>query len=400
MTLNPTQGPVLVFAVAVNGTGGGKLIQSDTHNPQAYGSGTIKPQTIVTLSGGNFSFGAAGVDVGGGRFASAGAFQLNASGTLISGEIDINDAGRVNPGAFLSGSYSTPDPNTGRGTASLKVNSGPAENFSYYQVSATEMIQVSNDQVSDSSPLTLTSILRQVSAGAGFTNVSLKGVGVLQTNGVNPNGGSPEATGVAGLFNGDGTADGNGFGNFTLLFDQNIAGTLAQQQVTGGQYKVNQLNGRVTLMNGFGGAPPVLYMVNVKQAFVIGTDGNATSGLLAPQVASASGVPLSNNSVIGTYVGGSVAPVLPSVTNQVDWLFADGNGNINISQDSSGPGGPQTNQFAVTYLVDATGRALIDSNPGGSLQGIMYLVSPTSVVVLSTDTNPVLSNFATGKASN
>ena len=40
-------------------------------------------------------------------------------------------------------------------------------------------------------------------------------------------------------------ADGNGFGNATLLFDQNTGGTLAQQQVTYGQYKVNQLTGRV-----------------------------------------------------------------------------------------------------------------------------------------------------------
>src|SRR5664279_5485197 len=399
MTFNPAQGPTLVFAVAVYSSGGGRLIQSDSSNPQAYGSGAIKAQTIVALSGGNLAFGATGVDLAGSRYASAGGFQINATGALTSGEIDINDAGTKTTGASLTGSYSAPDPTTGRGTASLSVNRAQAENFSYYLVSATEMVQVSTDQVSATSPLTLTSVLRTVSAGAGFTNVALKGVSVLQSNGVNPNGGSPEAIGVAGLFTGDGTTDGNGFGNATLLFDQNTGGTLAQQQVTGGQYNVNQLNGRVTL-NGFGGTPPVLYLVNVKQAFVIGTDGNATSGVLAPQIASTTGVPLSTSSVLGAYVGGSVTPVLPAVTNQVDWLFADGNGNISISQDSSGPGGPQRNQFAATYQVDATGRALIDSNPGGTLQGIMFVVSPTTVVVLSTDANPVLSTFAIGKSTN
>src|SRR5664280_1510634 len=399
MTFNPAQGPTLVFAVAVYSSGGGRLIQSDSSNPQAYGSGAIKAQTIVALSGGNLAFGATGVDLAGSRYASAGGFQINATGALTSGEIDINDAGTKTTAASLTGSYSVPDPTTGRGTASLSVNRAQAENFSYYLVSATEMVQVSTDQVSATSPLTLTSVLRTVSAGAGFTNVALKGVSVLQSNGVNPNGGSPEAIGVAGLFTGDGTTDGNGFGNATLLFDQNTGGTLAQQQVTAGQYNVNQLNGRVTL-NGFGGTPPVLYLVNVKQAFVIGTDGNATSGVLAPQIAGTTGVPLSTSSVLGGYVGGSVTPVSPAVTNQVDWLFADGKGNISISQDSSGPGGPQSNQFAATYQVDATGRALIDSNPGGTLQGIMFVVSPTTVVVLSTDANPVLSTFAIGKSTN
>src|SRR5208283_1229787 len=107
----------------------------------------------------------------------------------------------------------------------------------------------------------------------------------------------------------------------------------------------------------FGGTPPVLYMVNDNQAFLIGTDANATAGVLAPQSSATTGIPLSNGSVLGAYVGGSVTPTLPAVTNQVDWLFADGNGNISVLQDSSGPGGPQTNQFAVTYQVDAEGRA-------------------------------------------
>jgi Putative Ig domain len=398
MTFNTT-GPSLVLAVAVDSSGAGMLIQSDPTNPQEYASGGIKPQTIISLTGGNFAFGSSGVDVGGNRFASAGAFQINASGTLTKGSIDTNDGGTVIPAAFLGGSYSAPDPSTGRGTASLSINSGQAQNFSYYLVSSSEMIQVSIDQISSTSPLTLTSVLKGTTAGAGFTNVALRGVSVAQTNAVNPNGGSPEAIGVAGLFTGDGTSDGNGFGNATLLFDQNTGGTLAQQQIAGGQYKVNPLNGRV-ILTGFGGAPPVFYLVSANQAFVVGTDGNATSGLLAPQAAGTTGVPLGNVSVLGAYVGGSVMPALPAVTNQVDWLFSDGNGNISVSQDSSGPGGPQTNQFAVTYQVDATGRALVESNPGGTLQGILFVVSPTKIVILSTDANPVLSTFAIGKATN
>jgi Putative Ig domain len=399
MTFNPTQGSPLVFAVAVYNSGGGRLIQSDPSNPLVYGSGSIKAQTIDSLSVGNYAFGSAGVDASENRFASAGSFQLNASGTLTMGTIDSNDAGTVTPAAFLTGSFAAPDLSTGRGTASLSVNSGQAENFSYYMVSSSELIQLSTDPVSDTSPLTLASVLRGVAAGASFTNSSLKGASVLQANGVNPSGGSPEATGIAGLFTGDGTTDGNGFGNASVLFDQNMGGTIAQQQVAGGQYKVNPVNARVTL-NGFGSTPPVLYLVNQNQAFVIGTDANATSGVLAPQGGSTTGVPFSNTSVLGAYVGGSTTPVSRAVVNQIDWLFADGNGNITGSQDSSGPGGPQTNQFAVTYQVDATGRALVYSNPGDMLQGIMFVLSPTKIAVLSTDANPSLSTFMIGKAAN
>ncbi len=300
----------------------------------------------------------------------------------------------------MSGSYSQPDPNTGRGTASLSINSGQAENFGYYMVSAAKLIQVSTDQVSSTSPLTLASVLRGASTGVTFTNGVLKGAGVFQTNGVNPNGGTPQAIGIAGFFTGDGSADGNGFGNATVLFDQNTGGTLSQQQVVGGQYKVDPTTGRV-ILNGFGGTPPVLYMVSQNQAFVVGTDGNATSGVLAPQINNTvTGSTFTNASVLGSYVGGSVTPALPAVTNQVDWLFADGNGNINGSEDSSGPGGPQTNTIAVTYQVDVTGRALILSNPGSTLEGILFVVSPSKVVVLSTDANPVLSTFVSGKSTN
>jgi hypothetical protein len=398
MTFN-TSGPSLVLAIAVDNHGNGVLIQSDPSNPQEYASGAIKPQTIVSLNASNFAFGSSGVDTAGNRFASAGTFQMNTSGTLTKGTVDTNDGGTLNSAAILAGSYTAADPSTGRGTASLTINSGPAQNFSYYMVSPRELIQVSIDQVSDTSPVTLTSVLREASTGAGFTNVALRGASVQQTNGVNPNGGSPMAIGAAGLFTGDGTTDGNGFGNATLLFDQNAGGTLAQQQIAGGQYKVSPLTGRVTL-NGFGGTPPVLYVVSPNQAFLVGSDANVTSGVLAPETAGTTGVPLNDVAVLGPYVGGSVLPVLPAVTNQVDWLFSDGNGNINISQDSSGPGGPQSRQFNVTYTVDATGRALVESNPGGTLQGILFVVSPNSIVILSTDANPVLSTFAIGKTAN
>ncbi len=89
MTFNPAQGPPLVFAVAISSNGAGRMIQSDPSDLQAYGSGAVEVQTIASLSGGTFAFGATGVDVGGNRFASAGAFQINSTGTLINHRANV-----------------------------------------------------------------------------------------------------------------------------------------------------------------------------------------------------------------------------------------------------------------------------------------------------------------------
>ena len=66
----------------------------------------------------------------------------------------------------------------------------------------------------------------------------------------------------------------------------------------------------------------------------------------------------------------------------------------------SGPGGPGSSQFVVTYQVDATGRAIVDLNPGGTLKGILFVISQTKMVILSTDASAVLSTFVAGKSTN
>ena len=118
---------------------------------------------------------------------------------------------------------------------------------------------------------------------------------------------------------------------------------------------------------------------------MVGTDAAATSGYFEPQTGSS----FSQISIFGTYSGGTVSPVLSAVTDSVTWLFADGQGNINGTQDTSGPGGPggPTN-FTWTYAVDSTGRAVVS----GSYPSVMYVVSPTKVIMLPTaDTDPALS---------
>ncbi len=72
------------------------------------------------------------------------------------------------------------------------------------------------------------------------------------------------------------------------------------------------------------------------------------------------------------------------------WLLADGSGNINGTSNTSGTGGPGTQNFTYTYAVDNTGRTVVQQN--GTTIGIAYVISATKFVLLpTTDPNPALS---------
>jgi hypothetical protein len=106
--------------------------------------------------------------------------------------------------------------------------------------------------------------------------------------------------------------------------------------------------------------------------------------------------PMSNSSIVGIYVGGSLTPVEASIPDAVSFFQADGNGNMNGIQNYSGPSGPGTQNLVSTYQVDASGRTVVTPTTG-NLGGIMYVVSPKKVVLLPSGTTPVLSTFASAQ---
>ncbi len=369
----------LNFHIAVSGGGNGALIL-DNSDPNTRGSGSFYVQTVSDFSvprAGAYAYGTIGADGGFNRYAKAGALQVGGSGTVTSGTEDIDDNGTLSSRTY-SGQFSAPSL-TGRGQATMSFPAGVTNNYAYYIVSRGQILLVGTDPVSDIDPLTLASIL--VQPGGGFTNASLSGPSIYEVSAVAPNGGSPVADVVLGLVN----ADGNG--NVTVSLDENRGGTIGQQQMQG-TYSVAS-NGKVTFTN-LGQTPPILYLANANQAFVVGQDNAVTSGILEPQSAPP---PFTNLSVLGNYLGGTVTPVLSGLTDAVSFLFADGNqrnGNLNGIQDTSGPNGTGTINLSATYQVDSTGRAVVTGTP----EGILYLVSPKKVVFLPTDTNPILSSFS------
>jgi hypothetical protein len=365
------------FSIAVSVSGNGRFIQ-DNSDPATRGSGVIKPQTIVTPPKGPYAFGSFGGDSAGGRFASAGAFILGNTGNVINGIEDTNDNGTLANPSF-TGVFNAPDQN-GRGTAIFTV-AGTNYNYAYYSVSNTEVIFLGTDPIA-TVPISLGSILAQgVSGISGGSNGSLKGTGALELNGVDTSG-SPVAAVSAGLLTADGTIDGNGNGNISASFDENDGGTVTYSVVQG-QYSVAS-NGRTTITTTFAPNPPVLYVVGQNHAFVVGTDKTVTSGILEPTLAASYGV-----TMLGPYVGGTVTPVLSGITDEVDYFNGDG-AILTGSGVTSAPGGQGSVNLSATYQVDATGRALLSGTPAG----IVYVISPSKVVLLPSGATPSLSIFS------
>jgi hypothetical protein len=266
---------------------------------------------------------------------------------------------------------------------------------------------VATDPASQPAALTLWSALPQQSSalcpGQNNWNNFCLSTGVAELNALDTNA-AVDVT--AGLFVGQGvsghtcSSGQNGSPQYdpaTFTYDENQGGTCdgatcGQQPLSSqGTYCVDKMTGRVTLTAFNAGpfaTPPVFYLVGENQAFVVGTDPAVTSGYLE----SRTGSPFTNGSVSGPYVGGTVTPITTNVTNAASWFFADGNGNINGSENTSGPAGPGQQNFNYTYTVDSTGRVVVQNS--GSTIGILYVVSPQKFVMLpAVDPHPALSVF-------
>ncbi|MGO9516718.1 MAG: hypothetical protein ACLPND_06715 [Candidatus Korobacteraceae bacterium] len=373
------------FSVAVSSTGNGRLILNNDSNQQIWGTGAINVQNPADLSmqqiGGSFASGYSGVDPTLHRYAGAGLYLINQTGG-VSGSSDTNDNGTLQM-PLTSGLLNSLDPGTGRGTATLII-SAITTHWVFYVTSANELTFLSIDPINSPANLVLQTMLRQ--ATLPFDDTYLNGASVVRTSGLSQTdkrkkrlqgGGMSDV--VLGLF----MADGKGNGSVSL--DENNGGTLTQQQMSKGTYTFDPSgNGRVTL-TGFGYAtPPILYVVDKNEAFVLGQDNSVASGFLVPQ----SGAPFSNASGIGAYWGGNYMPVTSAVMDSVVTAFADGNGNLNGTFNATGSGGTLPPQnFMGTYSVDGTGRMTLME--GGNLAAILYVISPTRVAMLSaTDSNP------------
>lgn len=374
MTLNLSPSGVFNFSVSVFSTGTathGSLVLPGPA-PAPVGSGVFKAQSPATTLDqliGTFASGFSGIDHSITREAGAGAYQIaGGSPHLLSGTADINDGGSLKTSTWNPSALPTPDPGTGRGFATLLID-GNLTHWVFYVVSANELTLLPVDPISASPFVGVQSMLRQ--ATAAFDVTYLKGNSVIENTGITS---QPATDVVLGLLTADGA------GTATSSTDENAGGVVTQQKAGQATYTV-QANGRV-VFTGFGANPPIVYLVNTNQGFIVGQDSGVGSGQLEPQ----SGSPYTNAAFLGNYWGGTVTPALAAVTNTVSWLFPDGNGT---AIGTSAPGG----DLGFTYTIDATGRGV--ASVDGWPLAIFYIVSPTKVALLPlpsepSDTNPAL----------
>jgi len=276
-----------------------------------------------------------------------------------------------NVGAF-TGTYAV---DTIRGTMQFTWN-GNTYHYSFYSVTPHELFLISLDTVATNIPL-LSGVVEQQTGT--FSAASLKGAGVLELNGLASLSGklAPDVT--------LGLATGNGAGNITVAYDE-YKGQLLSPQSFSGTYAVTAASGRVTLSSS--GTPAFLYLLDTNEAFVLGGDASASFGLLEPQ----SGTSFSNSSFKGNYLGGSLPLDSPAAMNEVDLAVPDGNGNIALTYNNSGPKGLATNQSTTgTYTMGSNGRAVVTAADGTTR--IFYVVSPTEAILLSGEGNGYLGSL-------
>ena len=403
LSLTPKNLPPLNFSIIVDTLADSKVILSDPNSPNAYGSGLVKKQTLTTVSGSpaNYSFGSFGTDATGNRYAGVGTFSVGTSSggvqPMTGGEEDFNDNGTVSSQVLITGgSMSQLDFNSGRGTYSVTTASGTSD-YVYYVVSATELVSIGSDATG---PFTLSDIQSQqlVGASGSFSNASLTGQTVLEMDGVATSNGSPAPAAAVGVATFDGAgniARTDGLSGYYT--DESDGGTLNTVQYPSGTYSVdatcgpiNQPCGRVTV--NLTGAPtqPVWYLFSTNQAFALDTNAAVMAGTLQPQT-----VPTPNGftlpTLLGTYLAGTITPVLPSVTNELDVAGTPPPGGIWAQNyEYSGPTGQGQNAFLGAYDCGGTpplcstsatafGRYEITGPQTGTTQiSILYLLGSGS----------------------
>jgi hypothetical protein len=339
------------------------------------GSGVLKSSTLGNTSAivNNYAFSMAGVDQSGSPVAIAGSFKADGAGNITGYAADANDNGVITSETTFTGTYAVNDV---RGNMQFKLG-GNSYNYSFYQVTPHELLVISTDTLAANVPLVSGLIAQQTGT---FSTSSLSGAAVMRLRGLASLSGSllPDAT--LGLFTGDGK------GNVSVSYDE-YKGQLLSPQTYSGAYTVDTTSGRVVLSAA--GTPAYLYLLDNNQAFVLGGDASASSGVVEPQT----GGSFTNASFKGNYLGGSLPLSSPAVINEVALAVPDGNGNLALTWQSSGPKGLSASGSTTgTYSVGSNGRVTTTAADG--VTRVFYLISPTNTVLLSGESYGYLGTFS------
>jgi hypothetical protein len=376
----------------------GRIIESDnTGGSGTNASGLIHVQTpsafVLTALQANYAFGVDGWTATASatalRTAMAGAFT-NSSGTLSAGYADLNTGGTSS--GEMTGGYgvlnSTIDSTTGRGTGSYFTTTPTGKltfDFAFYILNGSDLVLISTDLANSGSTTPLL-VGRALASNATSGAASLAGYYLLASQGLQANGTKTGNSAEIGTFNADGVS-----AIPTASLYSNDAGTYATNQYTNSSYTVEAASGRVSI-SGLTAASPVFYLTagatadDEIAAFLVGTDTQASSGIVVTQSATAPSYTVAN--VTGNYAAGTQEDV-DGLNGAFLGLFTfDAAGGYALTAQSTG----------TVPSIPATGSIAINSDGSGNLAGGNFplVTNGTAVFAIPNSGDPLLLVLETG----
>src|SRR5712692_3363949 len=366
------------------------IIQNDS---SVTASGNLTAQNTAAFNaglGGDYAFDFSGVSAGLNPLSIVGAFTANA-GLFQNFETDMNEGGTITQGVISSGSFSSVDPTTGRGTASIVTTLGTL-NFAYYIVSATKAFFMNTN----SAPAVSGTISTQQPPAGGFVSGAFLGDYSFLISGSSPTGG----IGDAGRFHADGVSaisagvlDENDDGKVTLSGGLAFSGTFTPVDAFG--------RGTISL-NTSPMATFVFYLISPQSAVIQETDSSIVSN---GSIQTQTGGPFSNASLKSHFALNMTGTGLGLNGGRFDLigdLAFDGAGNITgaeFTNDQSTVIIPASAALTGTYSLAANGRGTMTLMLGGgtTLHFAIYVTDSSTINIQGTDMGAVIVGIASNQ---
>ncbi len=382
LTLVNSSGATLTFRIALGMLSGspsaatqGRMTVSMDDTGQGFrGEGILMQQDSSAFQPGGFKgtyvFGREGIDASGGRYAVAGLSTAEGNGNLTKISADSDDA-FAGAATVSGGSGAYTIATSGRGTSTITID-GQTSNLVTYVVSSSEQLSLSTDFSDSAHPIqsgenklqTMATFPAYLPDGSDY---AFYATGIDSSNG-----GSSAYLGQA-TFTGSS-------GNATVILDVNDNGTEAAETIGQAAFTIAP-NGRMTgLGQGLGNNPPIVYLVDQTQGFLVGTDPYASSGYVQQQT----GGPFSTASTSGQAFFGGSAPAAGSSYDSGTITFESSSSTITGTDDGSSPAFLSMLATPVPYTFSAN-SSFTPTAPGQGLFGntvLAYIISASPLKVI------------------
>jgi hypothetical protein len=395
----------VLFSFSLGGFDGtlyhtGRIIESDNLGGGTNASGFLRVQSPAAFSLSslqpNYAFGVEGwtaAPTGLFRTALAGSFT-NLSGVLSSGFSDLDLAGA--PSGELTGGNGTLnssiDASTGRGTGTYTIPT-PSGNltfdFAFYVLNASDLILLSTDLSSSSGAAPLLSG-RALASNATYPPGSLNGYYLLASQGLDAAGSR------IGNFAQLGTMNATSAGTIpSATLYVNDSGTFTTSVHSNAAYSLEAASGRVSF-TALLTAPPVVYLTAVGAAddqiagFLVGSDINASSGVLVTQSATVPAYLLS--SITGNYAASTQEDPDGFNGAALGAFSFDGAGQYTTTQTTTGSVSIPPSSGSITVNPDGSGSLNNGSFPFVTNGNLIFAIPNSGDPLLYVFTAPTFTN--------